>query len=131
MSEADIRSARHAERRTRMDVDFRRSIGDFDSLVRGRFKRRLPEVEALPRLIRGACRVLEGGGMKPFTDFVVDPQESIPDALARFATDSSVRLRPVSQEEQVVYPPPWPVQAVPPDRCVRLHQQRPTPRPPG
>ena len=95
MSEADIRSARHAERRTRMDVDFRRSIGDFDSLVRGRFKRRLPEVEALPRLIRGACRVLEGGGMKPFTDFVVDPQESIPDALARFATDSSVRLRPV------------------------------------
>jgi ABC-type bacteriocin/lantibiotic exporter with double-glycine peptidase domain len=95
MSDADIRTVRHAERRARMDGDFRRSLADFDSLVRGRFKRRLPEVEALPLLIRGACRVLEGGGMKPFTDFVVDPEESIPDALARFAADSSVRLRPV------------------------------------
>ena len=89
---------RRARRWARMDADFRRSLGDFDLLLRGKFKRRLPEVEALPPLIRAACRVLEAGRSKPFTEFVADPSEPMADALARFATDSAVRLRPVKLE---------------------------------
>lgn len=88
-------AARAAARWAHMDANFRRSLADFEPLLAGRFKRRLPEVEAQPPLIRAACRVLEIGGMTPFTDFVADPDEPVADALGRFAADSGVRLRPV------------------------------------
>lgn len=94
------RDVRRAHRRRRMMLDFQRSLGDFEPLLRQRFKRRLPEVQSQPPVIRAACRVLEASDVKPFTDFAASDEESVADVLARFAADSSVRLRPVRLEPE-------------------------------
>lgn len=100
------RDVRRAQRRRRMTDDFQRSLGDFEPLLRQRFKRRLPEVQRQPPVIRAACRVLEASDVKPFTDFAASDEEPVADALARFAADSSVRLRPVRLDPEGELPTP-------------------------